>query len=157
VLHVEYNQVRPYTYAHSLPQQSYTHYGQALAHPLGANFKEAIVFLNYRWKDFFIELKGNYAVYGKDTGIFHFGKDVFASDNFSVYGVNSTANYMLQGAKTTLTYQEFKVSYLLNVATNLNVFAQLTSRQETSAGYTRNAQLVYIGIATSIFSNYYDF
>ncbi len=157
VLHAEYNQVRPYTYAHSLPQQSYTHYGQALAHPLGANFKEAIVFLNYRWKDFFLQLKGNYSVYGKDTGIFHFGNDVFASDNFSIYGVNSTANYLLQGAKTTLTYQEFKVSYLLNAATNLNVFAQLTSRQESSTGFTRNTQLVYIGIATSIFYNYYDF
>ena len=45
---MEYNQVRPYSYAHSTSSQSYTHYNQPLAHPLGANFKEGVIFLNYR-------------------------------------------------------------------------------------------------------------
>lgn len=63
-LHIqaEYNSVRPYAYAAENSYQSYSHYNQALAHPLGANFNEAIGFINYRLKDFFVEVKINYAV-----------------------------------------------------------------------------------------------
>ena len=46
-LQLEYNSVRPYSYASNNPEQSYTHYNQPLAHPLGANFNEAIGFINY--------------------------------------------------------------------------------------------------------------
>src|SRR5687767_15679558 len=41
-IQAEYNEVRPYTYTHGLPDQNYSHYGFALAHPLGANFREII-------------------------------------------------------------------------------------------------------------------
>jgi hypothetical protein len=39
-LRAEYNLMRPYTYSHFDSLNSYQHYNQALAHPLGANFKE---------------------------------------------------------------------------------------------------------------------
>ena len=39
---IEYNQVQPYTYGHRTILQNYSHMNQALAHPLGANFKEWI-------------------------------------------------------------------------------------------------------------------
>jgi len=53
---IEYNKVRPYTYAHrdsleDFPSQStasYSHHNQPLAHPLGANFNEFIVHLRYQ-------------------------------------------------------------------------------------------------------------
>ncbi len=52
---VERNWVRPFTYTHydtsgagMAPAASYTHYGQALAHPLGANFKEILFGLKYQ-------------------------------------------------------------------------------------------------------------
>lgn len=47
-LQLETNVVRPYTYSHSSNASNYTHYGQALAHPLGANFKEFIAILRYQ-------------------------------------------------------------------------------------------------------------
>ena len=40
LLQAEYNTVRPYTYSHSDILNSYTHYNQPLAHPLGSNFRE---------------------------------------------------------------------------------------------------------------------
>jgi len=40
LLQAEYNTVRPYTYSHSDVLNSYTHYNQPLAHPLGSNFRE---------------------------------------------------------------------------------------------------------------------
>ena len=44
----EFNLVRPYTYAHHNPVQNYAHYNQPLAHPLGANFSEKLLIVNYR-------------------------------------------------------------------------------------------------------------
>lgn len=44
----EINMVRPFTYTHSTNKSSYTHYNQALAHPLGANFREFIGILRYQ-------------------------------------------------------------------------------------------------------------
>ena len=45
---LEYNQARPYTYTHRDSTANYAHFNQALAHPLGANFKEGIVRLRYQ-------------------------------------------------------------------------------------------------------------
>lgn len=47
-LQAEWNQVRPYTYSHYDENANYSHYKQALAHPLGANFNEYIASLRYR-------------------------------------------------------------------------------------------------------------
>ena len=52
---VEYNYVRPFTYSHrdtienfpTFANASYSHFNQVLAHPLGANFSEVIVNVNY--------------------------------------------------------------------------------------------------------------
>jgi hypothetical protein len=54
-LAMEGNWVRPFTYTHydtsgagEQPAASYTHYGQPLAHPLGANFREWMIGLQYQ-------------------------------------------------------------------------------------------------------------
>jgi hypothetical protein len=47
-LQLETNIVRPYTYSHKDGGRNYVHYNQALAHPLGANFKEYIGILRYK-------------------------------------------------------------------------------------------------------------
>ena len=41
----EYNMARPYTYSHSDSINTYAQLNQALAHPLGANFKEGVGFI----------------------------------------------------------------------------------------------------------------
>lgn len=46
-LTLERNFVRPYTYTHRT-LSSYTHFAMPLAHPLGANFKENLVAMEYR-------------------------------------------------------------------------------------------------------------
>lgn len=46
-LQVEWNSARPYTYSHYDANANYSHYKQALAHPLGANFNEWIFSLYY--------------------------------------------------------------------------------------------------------------
>ncbi len=47
-LQVEYNSIRPFTYAHYDSVSSYNHYKLPLAHPLGANVREAIGIVRYQ-------------------------------------------------------------------------------------------------------------
>lgn len=48
-LQTEFNAARPYTYSHyDTIGANYSHYNMSLAHPLGANFKEAVLFIRYQ-------------------------------------------------------------------------------------------------------------
>ncbi len=47
-LQLEGNLIRPFTYMDKWAQNNYLHYNQPLAHPLSANFKEAIGIINYQ-------------------------------------------------------------------------------------------------------------
>jgi hypothetical protein len=158
-LHIkaEYNSVRPYTYAAANSQNSYTHYNQALAHPLGANFNEAVFFVNYRIKRLFAQIQLNYAVKGSDSSVYNFGGNVFKSDNSFPLNQNLTSITIAQGLKTTITYQDFQIGYLINKATNLNIVVGVTNRIATNALTTQNAQVIYVGIRTSLSNVYYDF
>lgn len=155
----EYNQVQPYVYAHKEPLQSYTHYNQALAHPLGANFKESVSFLNYNYKRWYLELKFNYAKYGADTANSHWGKDIFKSDFDAQRAGNifSYGNFNGQGVNTTLTYKDIRISYLVNPATNFNISIGLTDRREKSILSDTHNSMIYFGIRTSLQNLYYDF
>ena len=67
---MEYNRARPYTYTHRrhVWGANYTHYNQALAHPLGANFQEALSVLHYQLtKRLSLEGRLIYAAYGIDA------------------------------------------------------------------------------------------
>ena len=156
-LQLEYNYVRPYAYSAANPEQSYSHYNQALAHPLGANFNEAIGFINYRLKDFFIELKGIYAVKGADSSSFNYGGNIFKSDNTFPNTQNLNNIQMAQGVKTSLIIEDIHIGYLVNPSTNFNIVVGITNRTEQTNKATNNTQLVYFGIRTSLSNLYYDF
>ncbi len=73
---IEYNYVRPFTYTHrdtlegfNTSVSNYSHFNQTLAHPLGANFKELILSLNYKATNR-LNLNGRamMAQYGEDDG-----------------------------------------------------------------------------------------
>lgn len=156
-LQLEYNSVSPYAYASGNPQQSYTHYNQALAHPLGANFNEAIGFINYRFKDFFIEVKAMYAVKGLDSSTFNYGGNIFRSDDRT--STNQVFDNMrtAEGVKSTVVMEDIHIGYLVNPNTNFNIVVGITNRIEQTGNKTNNTQLVYFGIRTSLANLYYDF
>lgn len=154
---MEYNQVRPYTYAHTLVEQNYSNYNQSLAHPLGANFKEVIAFLNYRLSGFFAELKFSYAQIGADSLGRNYGNTIFQSDNTAFYGPNSTVNEMGQGVKTNLIYKDFKIGYLVNPSTNFNIILGVSDRVKSDGTQNQNTRFVYFGIRTSLTNQYFDF
>lgn len=158
-LHIqaEYNTVRPYAYAAENAYQSYTHYNQALAHPLGANFYEAVGFINYKVRDFFIEVKANYAVKGNDSLTNNFGGNIFKSDNSFPISQKLENIETTQGLKTTVMYQDVHIGYLVNPATNLTITVGFTNRIEKTEMNSNTTQFVYLGIRTSLSNFYYDF
>lgn len=158
-LHIqaEYNAVRPYAYSAENPQQSYSHYNQPLAHPLGANFLEAVGFINYRLKDFFMEVKVNYAVKGADSLNTNFGGTIFKSDNSYPITQKLDNIHTTQGLKTTIMYQDIHVGYLVNPSTNFNIVLGISNRISKTEKLTSNTQFVYFGIRTSLSNFYYDF
>ena len=162
----EYNSVRPYVFAHNNQFQNYTHYQQALAHPLGANFNELVTIVNYRYKNFFLQLKVNYAIYGADTTGTHWGKDIFKSDLEAQYGYPSdnavfngggSGNNTTQGIKTNLLYLNPELSYILNPNSNMQISIGVIKRQLKSETVNDDLLLLYLSFKTTLNNIYYDF
>lgn len=153
----EYNSVTPYAYSHKKSEQSYTHYNQPLAHPLGANFTEAVGIIDYRFRDFFIQLKYNYAIVGKDSAGYSFGNNVFISNNYAYHGAASTVNEHLQGLRTTIKNRDVRVGYLINPVTNLNISLGMSMRDHDNAISLDRTTYYYIALRTSLNNIYYDF
>jgi len=78
---VETNIVRPYTYSHTDSLNSYSHFNQALAHPLGANFKELIFSFNFKpFKNFFANANVLFATQGEDKDSRSYGSNILKSN-----------------------------------------------------------------------------
>ena len=156
-LQTELNQVRPYMYGHRTLKISNTHFNEALAHPLGANFTEGILNGSYKVKRMLLDLHLLYARYGADSNGSHFGKDIFRADFEAPNGQNSFGNFVGQGLRTDLYYANPSVSYLMNPATNMQVELGFIYRKERSALLSERSRMVYFGIKTALTNRDRDF
>ena len=139
--------------------QNYTHLNQALAHPLGANFKEWIGILSYDYQKWNIELKWNHAIYGEDSSGTHFGKNIFLSD-FEAENDGqqySYGNFNGQGVKTTQDYITATISRKIREESNIYLYGQIISRQIISDLQDVNHLYFQIGIKTNLHNSYFDF
>ena len=151
---LEYNQARPYTYSHSSTIESYGHFNQPLAHPMGANFRELVAMASYTRGNWMANLKMNIAMYGVDTAGKDFGKNVFIPyDN----RVSEFGNEIGQGLKTNLTIADASISYLLNRRTNMRIEFGISTRHEANAHHDKQMFYIFGGIKTGLRNIYYDF
>lgn len=108
-LQVEYNTARPYIYTHRDSSASYTHFNQPLAHPLGANFRETVLLVNYqiskRWR---FEGRAIRAEIGDDPSGQNWGGNLLLPHTTRVqeYG-----NEIGQGTPGTIDLQGIEISY----------------------------------------------
>jgi len=110
-LQLEGNISRPYTYAHKTNFTSFSHYKQALAHPLGANFKEFIAIAHYQPIPK-LRLSGKLVLanYGADTDSTNWGANILKSYDDREMDFN---NKIGQGVGTDLFFFDFTASYQL--------------------------------------------
>ncbi len=154
---LEFNTVRPYTYANKTPAINYSHYGEVLAHPLGANFKEFIFKANYKLKRFLLDASIVYGVIGKDSANSHWGRNVHRTDYDSQLGIFSFNNKTTQGIKTNLLFSNISLHYLMNPITNSRVSAQFTYRQEKSNFQNTKNVIFSISYSTALLNILNDF
>lgn len=172
-LQLEGNIVRPYMYSHTpqgtgcgVGEDNWAHYNEPLAHPWGANLWEMVFRSQYNWKRMYFKYKLNYGQYGDDWDV---ENGVWANYGHNVYNDYNTAiqiegydqndgHFLLTGRKTTVMMNNFVVSYLINPAYNMNVFAEVAHRHFAAEGLdTKNDFIFSFGIRTSLDRKYYDF
>ena len=166
-MQMEYNFVRPYTYAHHNPQQNYGHYNQPLAHPLGANFSELLLMTNYKWKRFEIDFKVMFSKYGADIagdstsygGNIYLSTGTYGNDE-GLVGLGSGRPsdfgiYMYQGNLTKVDYKSLNISYILNPNTNLKINLGFTLRNSYNDKDVKT-QFINFGVISDLFNYYYD-
>jgi len=148
---LEYNRCRPYTYSHYRPTQSFSHFNQSLAHPLGANFSELIFQLryqvNYRLS---ITLNNIFAVSGKDSFLNgrNYGGNILRNYNSRATENNST---LLMGKRTSLMINDLMVSYMYKH--NLFLDLRINHRKENTISN------IFVSLGLRLNANYrqYDF
>ncbi len=153
---IEYNQAQPYTYAHKESMQSYTHMNQALAHPLGANFKEVVAFADYRKDKWRFNFKLTVARVGLDSANTHYGQNIFASD-FEAQGDGeeySYGNFNGQGVLTQIKTVQTEVAYSLK---GFDVFGSVYYKKKKSDLVDQTSLWYSLGIRTFPFSAFTDY
>ena len=171
-IQTEYNQVRPFTYTWYSPVNNFGHANQELAHPLGANFKENVSVLRYRWKRWHLELQNMIAMHGKDknieetvawdaheptkTFIISYGGDIFKSNEtpprYGTYG-----HKIGQGLKTDILNFSGEISWLINPRTNMNIAIGGRYRKESNIIGDNSNKIFFVTFRTSLRNFYYDF
>lgn len=164
LLQVEYNQVRPYVYSHSMPITNYGHNNQSMGHQWGGNFREFVVISRYHKGRYFADAKITLGTRGLDF-------DTMEDD--LNYGGNIYKDYdekraldkgvkVGQGNTTSIFIADFQAGYLVNPATNLKLYASLISRsndptKNTASSIKESTNWFSIGLRADIFNWYFDY
>ncbi len=153
-LQSEFNYVPPYTYSEQWQRINYGAYNQPLADPFGANFYESVNFARYHYKRFYFQYELLYSIYGQDPPGMNYGGDIFNPYNTRArdYG-----NYVGQGIRTQLLYQNLSASFLINPTYNLNFTVGAVFRNMKTPSSTVNTSYFYVGLRTSLRNLYNDF
>lgn len=162
LLQAEYNQVRPYTYSHNTIVLNYGHNNQSMAHLWGANFREFILIGRYNYERWFADAKLILGVRGLDfnteTDTYSYGGDIYRDYNDRPY---DTGVKIGQGIKTKTVNAEIQAGYLVNPATNLKVFGNISYRNfnpDATTATTFKSHTVWfnIGLRSDLFNWYFD-
>ncbi|RYU91210.1 gliding motility protein RemB [Mucilaginibacter terrigena] len=149
---VEYNTVKPYTYADTRSISAYTYFSQPLGDPFGANFRELNGILNYSAGRFDFQGQLMYAKYGLDATGENNGKDVTKPLIPTV-----TTTGVGQGISTNLYYAEGTIAFMVNPKYNLRFELGGIYRRESNNLGTKNAAIISFGLRSSFRNLYHDF
>ncbi|MCP4178290.1 MAG: hypothetical protein GY756_11030, partial [bacterium] len=138
----EYNKALPRTYSHqSLKYQTWSHFNQELAHPLGSGFSEIVSVLKYNWKNIFVRIKYNSAEINKD--------DKYSNIHYvDDYIYTETPNVIRVIHKTVTA------GWTVNPRTNLQIYGGIDIRDYTGE---KSENFIFVGLRTNISNFYYDF
>lgn len=149
---VEYNFVRPYTYAHIDDLHNYGTQGTPLAHPIGANFHELIGELKWKKEKWLAKAFISYRLQGTNGDSLNYGNDVYLPyiNRPSDYG-----HYTGQGKGVNNLHCILTLDYALVPSIRLHAFI------ENHVNYTssNNSILYYpvFGIRSQLWNDYRNY
>lgn len=146
-LRLEYNTVSKYSYAADEPSNAWIHYNQALAHPLGAGFKEINGTILYKAGDFFFSGNVFVASADLDVSITSAGQNIFLSDTYAVQG---------GGVPARLSSGDIHAGWMISYASNLNLAAGYRFRNLEVNGNQTSTSFVYVALRTSLTNANFD-
>lgn len=147
-LQLEFNKVRPYTYSHNstlasfnqIGLSSYSHFNQALAHPLGSNFSEYILRIKYRPIPRLTgEVQFLFARKGKNTEDQNLGGNILLNNTSRV---SDFGNNHLQGELSEIKALDLQLSYMFVHDLSLDLLVKIRSDESASLLVETN----YLGV-----------
>lgn len=154
MVQTEYNAVRPFTYSHGSVYQNYGHFNQPLAHPAGANFRDWVTIVEYRYKWITVSNKLVIGNYGTDTSGLNFGGNIYQSYSGRAQDYH---NYIGQGQNNELFMNTISLEVLLARQNNFRVELGYTLRKLSNEAQTVKTNYLFFGIKTSLYNLYNDF
>lgn len=162
LLQFEYNRVRPFTYSHNTIVLNYGHNNQSMAHLWSANFSEAILIGRYHYNRWFANAKLVFGMRGLDfnngTDTFSYGGDIYRNYNDRPF---DTGVEVGQGIKTNIFNGNLQAGFVINPATNLKIFTDITVRNfnpeaTTTTTFKNDTVWFNFGLRTDLFNWYFD-
>ncbi|MFN8206738.1 MAG: hypothetical protein U0T82_04935 [Bacteroidales bacterium] len=149
-LQAEYNQVRPWAcMAESVPQ-SWTHYNEPLQHPLGANFRELILRLDYRAGRFLVNSAYVLAVQGSTGAGNGTGIELISSSTPLNTG-------LLDAYPSDIRNADLGLAWLVNPAWNMQLGINFHYRVKENDIFHQSARTLSISLRTALNNFYSDF
>ncbi len=157
----ELNFIRPFTYSHNDSAAGYNHYNQPLAHPLGANVREAIGIIRYQpTNKLYATAKAIYWEQGLDSAGFNFGSNTLFVNGLVSEGGRRLRDYgyhIGSGRKSHAINGSFLLSY--EIKENLFIDGAALYRIYVSPNSFKDdyTTMFTIGIRWNMFRREYDY
>lgn len=146
-LQLEYNVVRPFTYTHYNRSQNYIHYNQAIAHPLGANFKEIVAVIRYQ-PIYVLRFEFTAISYNKGLDSSSLSKSFGGNINRDYNNrIKETGNTIGQGINNQVLFLQLITTY--QPWHNLNIDLRIVNRMITAPVKT-NEFIATIGLRLNL-------
>jgi hypothetical protein len=149
---LEYNFVRPYTFAHLNSGQNYGNQGMTLAHPYGANFMEILGEYKVQVKKWSFKGCASYFLRGYDKDGYSYGGNVYQP-----YTLRPTnyGNFIGQGMANNGLRLHLSFSYQLAADGNIQAFFENQLRYDS--GFNSLSYVPLIGIRSSLWNDYRNY
>jgi hypothetical protein len=126
----EYNSVRPFSYQGEDTAIGYSHYNQSLGHPMGANFNELLVMVNYQYKRFYTSYKMSFIQSAADSAINqNFGNNIL---DIASLATNTTNVKIQNGFPYKVIDHDIRAGFIINPKINMVVEGKLQFRKYTT-------------------------
>lgn len=158
-LQLEYNQVRPYTYQEKFENQSFTNYRTPLAHPLGANFREAVAIVRYQpFPRLFTNLTALYQYFGEDPSEdVNFGKNILKNRTSPNTGIGLFGNVIGQGVENRVLMANLNLSYMIRQNVFFDFSHSIRNQQIENEDQSRNTSFTQLSLRINMIRNDFNY